>query len=128
VEGIEELGFVQPDKLPALMKQAGALVLASRREPWGVVVHEAATAGLPILCADVAGAAVHLVQDGFNGVVFEAGNARHLAQGMERMTRLSVEERAAMGRRSHLLSTQFTPQRWADTLVRGVASIRSNAR
>lgn len=123
-EGVVDKGFVQPDQLPALMGQASAFVLPSRREPWGVVVHEAAAAGLPLLCSDASGAAVHLVQDRHNGFLFESGNARHLARCMVQMAEAPEEERAAMGHRSHLLSKQFTPRRWADTLVQGIASLR----
>ena len=67
VHGVEMLGFVQPDDLPAVLERAGCLVLPSRFEPWGVVVHEAAAAGLPIVCTPVCGAATRLVLDGYNG-------------------------------------------------------------
>jgi glycosyltransferase involved in cell wall biosynthesis len=125
-EGILDKGFVQPDVLPALMREAGAFILPSRREPWGVVVQEAAASGLPLLCSDACGAAVHLLQDGYNGFLFETGNARHLARCMVDMTHASPEAWGTMRARSHQLSKQYTPQRWADTFIRGVASYRSD--
>ncbi len=121
VPGVEDRGFVQPDALPALMREAGAFVLPSRREPWGVVVQEAAAAGLPILCSTASGASVHLVRDGYNGFVFEPEDAAHLARLMLRMSTLEAERRAAMARASHALSKQYTPARWARTLVAGLA-------
>lgn len=117
VEGVTDRGFLQPDELPEQMAQVAAFVLPSKREPWGVVVQEAAAAGLPLICSDVCGAAVHLLQDGFNGYVFESGNVRHLAECMVRMSELSEATWEAMSRRSHQLSAQYTPRRWADTLV-----------
>lgn len=120
VEGIENRGFVQPDDLPGQMAEAAAFILPSRREPWGVVVQEAAAAGLPLICSDVCGAAVHLLQDGFNGYLFESGDAAHLADCMVRLAEASPAVREAMSARSHQLSAQYTPQRWADTLVHGV--------
>lgn len=125
IEGIQDKGFVQPDLLPEMMAQASAFVLPSKREPWGVVVQEAAAAGLPLLCSDACGAAVHLLQDRYNGFLFEAGNARHLARCMASMTEASSESWQAMSLHSHELSKQYTPERWADTLVQGIEMVRT---
>ncbi|QXD16179.1 glycosyltransferase family 4 protein [Rhodocaloribacter litoris] len=122
-EGVTDLGFVQPDRLPEIFAGAGAFVLPSRREPWGVVVQEAAAAGLPLLCSTASGASVHLVQDGYNGFLFEPKDADHLAALMLRLTRMTPAERLAMSRASHLLSQQFTPGRWAETFVQGVVAL-----
>lgn len=119
-EDIENVGFVQPDDLPALMKKAGAFVLPSRREPWGVVVQEAAAVGLPLICSEACGAAVHLLQDSYNGYLVQSKSADHLARCMRRMSETPDDERARMGARSHELSKQYTPFRWAKILVSGV--------
>jgi glycosyltransferase involved in cell wall biosynthesis len=124
--GVTDLGFVQPDRLPQLFVEAGAFILPSRREPWGVVVQEATTAGLPVLCSTASGAAVHLVQDGYNGFLFDPGDANHLARLMQRIDEASEEERREMGRASHALSRQFTPERWAETFVRGLDEWRGS--
>ena len=121
-EGIEDVGFVQPDALPDLMKSVSAFVLPSRFEPWGVVIQEAATAGLPLICSDKCGATVHLLQDGYNGYLFETGNAEQLARRMTDLSAASDDAWREMGRRSHELSKQFTPRRWATTLMHGLAS------
>jgi len=123
--GVVDKGFVQPDRLPDLMQEASVFVLPSRREPWGVVVQEAAAAGLPLICSDACGAAVHLLQDGYNGFLFETENVQHLAYCMKRMSSTPEDERAQMSSRSHELSKQYTPQRWTDTLVEGVERVSS---
>jgi len=123
VEGLDDRGFVQPDQLPGLFAEASAFVLPSRREPWGVVVQEAAASGLPLICSDACGAAVHLLQDRYNGFLCEAGNAEHLAQCMAAVTELSDIELQDMGQRSYVLSMQFTPELWAKTFVDGLASL-----
>lgn len=117
--GIENKGFVQPDALPRLMAQGGAFVLPSRNEPWGVVVQEAAAVGCPLICSESSGAAVHLLNDGFNGYRVQSKSADHLTECLVTMSRLSEETRTRMGTRSHELSKQYTPARWADTLVSG---------
>ena len=126
VPGIEDRGFVQPDALPAIMGHAAAFVLPSRHEPWGVVVQEAAAAGLPLLCSDACGAAVHLLQDRYNGFLVETGNADHLTAAMAQLTALDEATRQSMGQRSHTLSKPFTPVRWAETLVRGIQQMHAN--
>ena len=50
---IENKGFIQPKYLNDLLLNSSALILPSRYEPWGVIVHEAAAAGLPIIISDV---------------------------------------------------------------------------
>ncbi len=106
------------------MGRSGAFVLASRREPWGVVVQEAAAAGLPLICSDQVGAAVHLLQHHYNGYSFASGDADQLARCMKRLSELSDAQRAEMGRRSHELSKQFLPERWVETLVAGLEELR----
>ena len=126
--GIDNRGFVQPDELPGLMEAAGAFVLPSREEPWGVVVEEAATAKLPLICSEACGAAVHLLQDRYNGYLVQTESAEHLAQCMVSMSALSDEDRRRMGTRSHELSKQYTPARWTDTLISGIHDWYANDR
>lgn len=118
--GVIDAGFVQPDNLPSVLRDATAFVLPSRWEPWGVVLQEAAAAGMPLICSEACGAGVHLVQDGYNGYTFETANAEHLALGMDRLANKNEDELATMGDRSHQLSKQYTPARWARTFVDGV--------
>jgi glycosyltransferase involved in cell wall biosynthesis len=68
---------------------------------------------LPVICTERCGAAVHLVQDGYNGFITSANNVDALATAMLRMSNLSPERREAMSQASTSLSWQFTPERWA---------------
>lgn len=120
--GVEMLGFVQPSDIPAVFARAGCLVTPSRFEPWGVVIHEAASAGLPVICSSACGASTRLVLDGYNGAVVPAGNADRLADAMVQVA--SAPDLALMGRRSAQLAAQFTPQRWAGYLLDRVAALR----
>jgi glycosyltransferase involved in cell wall biosynthesis len=115
--GIHVEGFVQPQRLPDLLTSAGCLVLSSVFEPWALVIHEAVSSGLPVLASESAGAAVHLVQPGYNGFIFTRRNAEALANYMSRISAMSDIQLTAMGRASHCLSQQFSPQKWTDTLL-----------
>lgn len=127
VKGVELLGFVQPGELPGLFARAGCLVLPSRFEPWGVAIHEATAAGLPVVCTRVCGASTRLVLDGYNGVVVDPGDPRTLAGALTRIHRLDDDERRAMATASHTLSLQYTPARWARNLVAKLPDLRAEA-
>jgi glycosyltransferase involved in cell wall biosynthesis len=59
---------------------ADVLVLPSDYEPWGVVVTEAAAAGLAVIASSVVGAAADVVEEGVNGRIFRRGDKEHLVE------------------------------------------------
>jgi glycosyltransferase involved in cell wall biosynthesis len=120
--GIRVEGFVQPDQLSEILASAGCLVLPSIFEPWALVVHEAASAGLLVLASENVGAAVHLVQDNYNGFIFDGRDEKELSALMSHVSGLSDARLDAMSRSSYLLAKQFSPARWADTLLEGFQS------
>lgn len=109
VSGVELQGFVQPRELPAVMGRARCLVMPSVREPWGVVIHEAAAAGLPIIASYACGAATNFVRDGVNGYLV-APEAESIAAAMMRMASRSQAELNAMSRASATLAELWTPR------------------
>lgn len=120
----DDRGFVQPKDLPAVMAGATAFILPSHFEPWGVVLQEAAAAGLPLIATRACGAAVHLLRDGWNGYACEPGCATSLAEAMVSMHETDASSRQAMRQASSHLAAQYSPQLWAETLIRGVRRLR----
>jgi glycosyltransferase involved in cell wall biosynthesis len=116
-DGILVQGFVQPEKMPGVFRSAGCLILPSLFEPWALVVHEAASAGLLVIASEEVGAVPHLVQPGYNGFICGSRDAGALARLMSRVSALSDERLDEMSRASFLLSRQFSPKRWADTVL-----------
>jgi glycosyltransferase involved in cell wall biosynthesis len=112
-EGIDFRGFVQPSDLVDLMHECSAFILPSHLEWYGVVVHEAAIAGLPVICSDGVGAVPHLLQDGFNGWAVAAGDQDELVQAMVRMSTMSEERLKSMSDGSRALASRITPKIWA---------------
>lgn len=93
------LGALPPERLPAIWAASDLFVLASRHEPWGVVVNEALSAGLPVVVSDQVGAGVDLVQPGRNGERFAVGDDEALARVVGELA--AAPRRAAeMGRES----------------------------
>jgi len=115
-QAIHVEGFVQPQNVPRTLVSAGCLILPSDLEPWALVVHEAASAGLPIIASDCVGASVHLVQPNYNGHIFKSGDADNLAQLMLRLSSTDAAKLEAMSHASYLLSQQYSPALWADML------------
>lgn len=122
IDGVTDLGFVEPAALPMVMRHyGGVFILPSRLEPWGVVLQEAAAAGCPLICTDACGAGVHLLQDGLNGLRVGVERPDQLAEAMAKLAGASAESRAEMGEASMGLASQFTPERWAQTIITGIA-------
>lgn len=111
VEGVRDLGFVQPDDQPARMEEAGCFVLPSVYEPWGAVLAEAGMAGLPIICSEACGAGVNVVQHLYNGLQVTTGDTESLAKAMLWMHEHRADL-AIMGRRSREMAMAFSHRAW----------------
>jgi glycosyltransferase involved in cell wall biosynthesis len=113
IPGIQFLGFVQPSKLAPTMELARCLILPSRFEPWGVVIHEAAAAGLPIIASYICGATTAYVRDGVNGFIISP-TVENLTQSMSLITELGNKGLAEMGDASTRLANLWSTQKLAD--------------
>jgi glycosyltransferase involved in cell wall biosynthesis len=110
-------GWLDYELLPAYYGLAGALILPSISEPWGLVVNEAMACGLPVLVSRKCGCGPELCLPGKNGYVFDPWNVGGIA---EVMLRLSSKECGleAMGRLSLDLVEKYTPRTWAASLMK----------
>lgn len=113
---IKDLGFKQPSELLELLKEPGVFVLPSTSEPWGVIVHEVAAAGLPMICSDKVGSTEVFLQDGMNGYLFKAGNKSDLSDKIKKMCNLNPETLNNMSKVSFELSQKITPAKWAKAI------------
>jgi glycosyltransferase involved in cell wall biosynthesis len=111
----ERVVFTGPLERDAVVEQyarADVFVLPSRSEQWGMVLNEAADAGLALVASSAAGAAHELVEDGVNGFLVEPGDVAALRAALERLVAdPAFRERA--GRRSRELVAPLTPGAWA---------------
>lgn len=112
---IRHLGFIQPAAMREVVARCGAFVLPSTYEPWGVVVHEHACAGLPMVLSTAVGAAERFLAEGENGFRFIAGDKASLKAALRRVMESSDAELRAMGERSHALGGAWSPEAWART-------------
>jgi glycosyltransferase involved in cell wall biosynthesis len=86
------------DDVRPFLANADCVVLPSYREGVPRSLLEAAAMARPIITTDVAGCRA-VVDDGLNGFLCRAQDAKHLAETMLRFSQLSLRERDDMGRR-----------------------------
>jgi glycosyltransferase involved in cell wall biosynthesis len=115
--GIELRGFVGAPDLADEFGRASFLVLPSTFEPWGLVLHEAAAAGLGCICTTRVGGADAFVRDGENGRIVRPLDVEGLADAMRWAHSLSPEQLARVSRVSRSLAELVTPERWAATVL-----------
>jgi glycosyltransferase involved in cell wall biosynthesis len=104
---------------------ASVFVLPSRRgriaEPWGLVLNEAASASLPIVTTQWAGAVGDLIRDGDTGFVVPSEDAKSL-----RATLLDIRDHPRqaqeLGLRAREAAMPFTIERMADAFDWGIES------
>lgn len=114
---IKHFGFVQPKELDAIIKNTGVFVLPSHKEPWGVVVHEMAVAGFPLLCSDKVGATSTFLEEDKNGLYFKSESKDALKNALKRVMNSQDKDLLLMGNESHEIGMQLSPKEWTDTLL-----------
>ena len=114
---IKHLGFIQPKDIAPYIRDTGIFVLPSHKEPWGVVIHEYAAAGFPIIASNKVGAATTFVEEGKNGYLFTPENVAQIKQSLINITQMPTEQLLEMSKQSHALSYQITPATWSETLM-----------
>ncbi len=115
------VGAVDQTSVIEWYARADVFVLASLSEQWGMVLNEAAAAGLPIVATEAAGGAWELIEDGTNGFRIPSGDAERLADAL---TKLVVDKtfREEAGRQSEQIGLRHTPEVWADSVTEFLTS------
>lgn len=123
--GVVMHGFIEPEEVARLMREVSCFALTSHIEPFGVVVHEAAASGLPILCTEFSGVAPVIVQDGYNGWHVPSGDIELWAGAMARMSGLSPERLESMSEVSRSIAHRMSPAGWAVNLTEEIERRRA---
>ena len=105
-------GFLQPSDMRKLLDDGGVFVLPSEFEPWGVVVHEYAMAGFPLICSSKVGAASAFLNDE-NGSTFNIdGDELELYRSLKIFIEKSSDDLLKMSQMSLKLSSNVTVKDW----------------
>jgi glycosyltransferase involved in cell wall biosynthesis len=103
---LELTGDLEWDRIAEAYAAADVFALLSQREPWAVVVNEAAACGLPLVLSDRVGAAHDLLRDGHNGFLVPAGDVDAASDALRRLA-ADPGLRAAQGARSRELARDW---------------------
>jgi glycosyltransferase involved in cell wall biosynthesis len=109
--------FLPQKELVDWVRGARAFVLPSRWEPWGVVVHEMACAGLPLILSDHVGSAEQFLVPGANGHLVPADDVMALRGAMETLSRADGSTLEAMATQSIEASASCSPELSAAALM-----------
>lgn len=107
--GILLTGFIEQEQMLDLLSGDNIFCLPSRSEPWGVVVHEMAAAGMPLIISKAVGAGDSFLINNYNGVLLEEPSILSIKKALVKLMSLIYEEREVMGARSRQLSNNLTP-------------------
>lgn len=119
-KSIKVWSHTEGEALRAHYANASAFILPSLHEPFGVVVHEAACMGLPLLISDACGAGALYLKHGENGFAFKAGDAAALRSALIQLMSCSESQLEAMSHRSVELAGQNSSEWSAQRLIEGV--------
>lgn len=94
------ISFVQPNELPIYYASADALIFPSLEDEWGIVLNEAASAGLPIISSKYAGATMDIVKNGINGYIIDPLEKNNISETLKLTLSLSKNDLNKMGQNS----------------------------
>lgn len=109
-QDVELQPFLQPKELKNVIKKFDFLILPSIKEPWGLVVHEAMSCGIPVLASSVCGSAPVLIIAGYSGFIFRNNDQADLKNKIEMIMDMRHKDLLQMSENAHLRSKSITPE------------------
>lgn len=105
---VQILGFAQQKELATYYGLAEIFVFPTHTDPWGLVVNEAMSCGLPVICSSAAGCAADLVRDGVNGRIVTPSDIGQLTSAMEELAS-DRETASRFGQQSQQIISHYSP-------------------
>ncbi|MGC4036271.1 MAG: glycosyltransferase [Chitinophagaceae bacterium] len=118
-EGVNVNGFLPPAQLARRFQDAKCLILPSTFEPWGLVIHEAALAGLLVISSHSCGASTFFVRDGQNGYIINP-DENSLLTAMKAVSQTNDKDLQNMSEFSKTLASLWTTDKWADYVYKNI--------
>ncbi len=104
------------NELPDLYASSSFFILPSVFEPWGLVVNEAMSAGLPIALSKQCGCEPDLCSKE-NGFSFDANDEDSIVEAFKKISQTTNETRQEMGESSKQKIAYFSPETWANSFI-----------
>lgn len=119
-------GFKNQGELPEVYAACDLFVLPSEHEPWGLIVNEVMSTGLPVVVSEEVGCVPDLVADGVNGYCFPAGDVEALAGAIERIIG-DEETLRRMGRESMATMETWSYEQCRQGVLETVARLEKSS-
>lgn len=103
---IEYGGFCEGEALRDEYRKASLFVLPSRHDTYGVVTHEAAASGLPVVISKHAGSSSILVEDGKTGYVIDPADLEQFSAALEKLV-MDADLRDRFGKAGRTLAEEW---------------------
>ena len=113
------------DDLVTCYHEADVLVLPSSYEPWGLVVNEAMSAGLPVIVSDRVGAAHDLVETRETGLIFHYSDAEALAEQLKLLAEDEVMRQRMSDNACHFMRDHWNYDLYKKCLVDFLEYVRA---
>lgn len=101
--------FMPQKMLITEIEASGCFVLPSVFEPWALVLHEAAAAGLPIIATNACGAVPHVLINNYNGYTVDT-TVKSIQAALTQIIDKNLAELMVMGNNSRYLAESITPE------------------
>lgn len=111
------LPFLQGNELVNELLKGGIECSPSFRDQWGLVIHEMALMGYPLLISKVCGAATEFLIPGFNGFLFDPESYSSFEKAMEKINELNEEELKLYSDRSVILGNRISTEISASSIL-----------
>ncbi|MDO9153334.1 MAG: glycosyltransferase family 4 protein [Paludibacter sp.] len=115
-EGIIYFNSLIAEECTQKLAMAGCFILPSIIDHWGLVLHEATCAGLPIITTSSCGASIELVQPFYNGIIIPHSDIIALTSAMKYISNDS-ENAKKMGYNSLQLSNRYSTKLWSEKVL-----------
>ena len=116
-------GFHQQEILPKYYALADIFILSSFEEVWGLVVNEALASGLYILCSKYAGVVYDLIEEGFNGEVFDPNNIEEIVKLIKQVKDKIEDIRKKRENISQYACREFSIERSAEVFLKAIKRV-----
>lgn len=124
---VDLAGFIDQPGLPAEYARGQAFAFPTLDDPFGIVLLEAAAAGLPAIASPHGGATADLLVDDVSGLVRDPRDVEATARAIVRLAD-DPELRRRLGEAAHRVARERTPEATANGYAEAVVSSISRGR
>ncbi len=115
-------GSLAPHEAQRVMAQSDAVVVPSKKEPWGVVAHEALACGTPVVASTEVGSAEDLLTSPVVGVIVEP-RVESLVGALVATVDRAAKDREAVADACRVAATRISYSTATDELTAALATI-----